>query len=149
MEPISVFPRSLRAWAKTLQAIRATPVLLKILQSRCVPLDRSNDEERWSTPKKDRCFTDEEIKTSFENARANPIASISCSLPCVRGPIKQAKHQVAGLRTFPDRPEKLHRLRKRPTFIVQPCLASRACFLRAGWKIMRRALDLAIQISRK
>jgi len=85
-------------------------------------------EERWSTPKKDRCFTDEEIKTSFESARANPIASISCSLPCVRGPIKQAKHQVEGLRTFPDRPEKLHRLRKRPTFIVQPCLAFRLAF---------------------
>jgi hypothetical protein len=95
---------------------------------RTAALDKPMIKNAGALRKKGRCFTDEEIKASFESARANPLASISCSLPCVRGPIKQAKHQVTTLRTFPDRPEKLHRLRKRPTFIVQPCLASRLAF---------------------
>jgi hypothetical protein len=35
-------------------------------QMRTAALDRSNDEERLSTPEKGRCFTDEEIEASLE-----------------------------------------------------------------------------------
>src|SRR5947207_10491171 len=68
---------------------------------RTAVLDKSNDEERRSAPKKGRCFSWEEIKASFESSRANPIASISCSLPCVGGAIKQAKYQVEACEHFP------------------------------------------------